>query len=957
MNSRIALLACALTALFSVIHVRPALAALTAKERDARSLLARQARSKELDQLKRIRKHLLLSGLPQATEIADTLRDRKEALFNQKTRSLRPDVRDSRLVVAPLMKDEDVRHLTTDWIQERLRTKSRELEKIMLNSAMPLNFDVVVVGAGPEAAAYVQELTSVNPALKALIIDERSQVGGVFSIADAFFRLNSTTRANTGARAAPGDGDLNFVHSILGLPDMSANKWTEAGMLEDVSATGVLLSSAEPLLGTEVTGLSLQKYYVEIPVRFLESRASARIRAQKVVFATGLGKSGVNLTTDLRVLRLKRDGSPIVEAFEPFVESRATSRNKTPFRDLVGKTIGVIGLGDSARVLNEFLLRLAPENAYGADKAQIGEVEKIYWFLGYATGDKEDPTFATCKEYLDKSRARYAWLSAGINSGKIIPVIGRVTGAEIVGQENSAGQEQISLNFQTAKSGAAARNSARDGIPYIQEDDARRGKTQGPATDRVAFDKVIDCTGFRDARLGAILGQALGRSSSTLRDLVENGMLTKKTIVSQEFGGKEVAIANQLTSDRRIELIGPANESIGGLPDKTELSKVNANTVSLFANVYRTIEAARQLEEAKPWAAAQQTAVATGAVSIPKAGKNTQVLAMVPAEASLELLDRMRLSYLGEVALKTGLEEAMFGARITGPAQIEAILTPDGIGLRAIGLGMSSAEFSSRIENSHLLVAALAKKLQDPATKVRSVLIQVPMRSTGGLEFRNTQIIEQKGQPVGTYIDPKRGKAKLRAPRDPNREVRLFDRAALDADLIPGGNLARVEIARPRDDYELAQRTLGVGTRVDAVLLTEALQLYFAREGKPALAKLKNLTGADQLVLCLGAAESPADEPLLYLSALALKDGRPISVDASVYREFLGALSLSSLPESAIEFFPSRTWGREGSLIASEDSSAIVSLTLNPRSGESSVGETLTGLDTRPFRQGIDRAL
>ncbi|MFO0678148.1 MAG: hypothetical protein U0169_16555 [Polyangiaceae bacterium] len=107
----------------------------------------------------------------------------------------------------------------------RIDGKSLKYEGAMPN--MENVFDELVVGTGPQGVAYMQQMTDSGALKRVLAVDAANKPGGTFAEVGEAFALNSTNRANTGTRAKLGEGDLNFIQDVWGLPDFEGQKGSQ----------------------------------------------------------------------------------------------------------------------------------------------------------------------------------------------------------------------------------------------------------------------------------------------------------------------------------------------------------------------------------------------------------------------------------------------------------------------------------------------------------------------------------------------------------------------------------------------------------------------------------------------------------------------------------------------------------------------------------------------------------
>lgn len=554
---------------------------------------AREIRGKRLQVIQSvIRQTMVTSGQAQS-DMQDSLANRKE-LFNQ-TNPVRKSVVPARTALASIFKNDSSRHTFISLANQKLKLLSNEVKEQIKSAKENIIFvDELVVGMGPEGSAYVQEKTSSDPNRTVLVVDMKSKPGGTFADVAASFRLNSTNRQNTGNRASPGQGDLNYVHDIVGLPDFNRNRWVEAGKLGEVATTGVIMSSALPMLETQV--VSVEKSSTP-DARFLVTLKDVKtndrylVKTNKTVFISGLGTQAIKFAdtaTNSLVTKIREEAAralevPAIESFTEYVERFGDYENKNPLKDVIGKEILLIGGGDSGKVVAELLSGLGPETGYKQSVAQTGSVKRIVWFVG-------EGSFENCKQYIDKARARYSSISQAINSGLLVVVPGKANGLALEGKQIRVSKFNVEFSRAYRFSFSSAAQTITEvtsggRIPYIKAADPRQGIAEVPTSEGILFDKVLVATGFQNKLLNVI---------SSLIDLPLAGNINlgdyfeRIDTVVKGFGDKAISVARSLRGEPNVQLLGPANESLGGLPQATELKGINENTVSLFANIERT---------------------------------------------------------------------------------------------------------------------------------------------------------------------------------------------------------------------------------------------------------------------------------------------------------------------------------------------------------------------------------
>ncbi|MFO0678149.1 MAG: hypothetical protein U0169_16560 [Polyangiaceae bacterium] len=360
-----------------------------------------------------------------------------------------------------------------------------------------------------------------------------------------------------------------------------------------------------------------------------------KVFTNKVVVASGIGTPIVPIR-DQSTLKLVAEEAarvdldpeavPGIQTFTDLVNR--IGQSETPYRWAVGKDVVVAGGGDSAKVINEFLFRLAPEGAYAQDVAQVGNVKRVFW-LGVS--------FEDCQQYIAQSRARYSRLSAALNSGELVPVPGKIVKIERQGQGYKIVYE--TADGKRFENGIQYKTPAKDGVqpndvlfsdPVDNVVLATGFKSEVEdvlSTLVLAKGKELSVTEFQSLvartpsatqpsrRLSDIFGnigpQDVPLYVSTypkgsqyyadvqlLQEILSGETSTLRRSLVDVTGrpegfAEDVAIATRLRGmnepqPHEIYFVGPSNEARGGLPKENELAGVNANTVSLFANVQRT---------------------------------------------------------------------------------------------------------------------------------------------------------------------------------------------------------------------------------------------------------------------------------------------------------------------------------------------------------------------------------
>lgn len=436
-----------------------------------------------------------------------------------------------------------------------------------LNKGDKFFVPTLVLGTGPQAASFMNELARRKPNVKVLAVDTSERLaGGNFDSLGKMFNLNSREGEDTGDRPLPGtDETLNKVISQVTPSDLGGQRWNPAVSVAISSAVGAYASGADFLLGENVLNVTdgvvsgvqeAQKWPGRYKVVFESGR---ELYTNDVVIGSGLGterlpfsdekslglaeseRAKVNLDTPNNVPQVVTTG----DAFR--LAQKAVSP-RDPYRGKENVTL-VVGAGDSARTFIELLQGLGPQSAYTGegkdDTAQRGGVGPTLWLTG-------KDGFASCDEYLAQSRPRYAQLSVALKAPdtnskpRVEPLRGRLSQIE--------------------------REGGRIKATYAMYDSA--GSEVG--TKSVMVDRVVLATGYTD-KLGTTLAGVVGPKGDYKGNLED--------IIGQPEGFSEPVTVARRLRDQSITFIGAA---AGQLPSTKELRGVLENKAALFANTPRT---------------------------------------------------------------------------------------------------------------------------------------------------------------------------------------------------------------------------------------------------------------------------------------------------------------------------------------------------------------------------------
>ncbi len=489
------------------------------------------------------------------------------------------DVEDDALVTAdelrarymwvPMSADRAARRVLVNRILRERQVLSRAFVDAL--AATPDNpelatYDTLLIGAGVHSATVATAINRADPDHRMLMLEASDVVSANFGLSGDVFAINSRNDEASDDPLFQGRGNINPLAGPVQLPDLSGARWPSARTLGDAVTISAHTSGSRIALGAEVVSvreLPAGNRPARYQVTFRDRRTNRELRvfANQLVVGTGLGQARFDFrdaATNAFVAQevasfdaTQRTRAPRVMTSEQAIRLAAQSRRG---RDLFRRAPGqerepitaIVGFGDSARVVAEWLTGRAPDETYDGDgrldRAQRGEIGAIDWVVG-----NDGPE--TCEEYLQGApernlagtRDRYADLAGPIRAEKIRLVRGRLVAVRPI--EEGADQGRVALDYQLAN---------------------------GTTSTRVV-DRVILSTGFRTQTqrvLRDVLPRDLGDAPLEDSDLVE-------VVRDGNVGlGKRV-------NGQDVYLVGPAAGS-NGIVDAGDLRRVNENRASIF---------------------------------------------------------------------------------------------------------------------------------------------------------------------------------------------------------------------------------------------------------------------------------------------------------------------------------------------------------------------------------------
>ncbi len=312
-------------------------------------------------------------------------------------------------LITALYSDSETRQLLMGGIDENIKAESDALKAESLKQDGKMTIDWLVVGSGVHGSIASSELRGLLPDARIVMVDKSAKLGGQFGSYGERAVFYGNSRANrrqeSGTTELPGkDGNINSFgpHAPVQLPDLTASTyWTNVEMGDAVKLNGYL--SAEAMQSTDVSKVQYVNTddggYYEVEMKDLDTGDTMSIRVKNLVVTAGLGER--------IALGSQGEQTKGYYSVEDLLSKFADAENVFPMEEFVDKSVAMIGAGDSARIALELFARLAPDEAYGKSKVQLGSgPESIDWF-GVDFSDREG--------FVGSTRPRYSQLASFID--------------------------------------------------------------------------------------------------------------------------------------------------------------------------------------------------------------------------------------------------------------------------------------------------------------------------------------------------------------------------------------------------------------------------------------------------------------------------------------------------------------------------------------------------------------
>ena len=242
-------------------------------------------------------------------------------------------------------------------------------------------YDVILIGAGIHAATYIYTLKKTNPKAKVLIVEKSSDICATFFKLGDSLVLNSPTFTKVGLNSNIIQG--HFIQTS-DFDELLEKPFPTAKHLYELTTMVLLHADADILFDYDVKKITKKRENLSI------SNNKYKIHSKNIIISNGMGEQKSN--------SFKKDRlSKKIISGDNFISS--SYKDKSFFEQIRDKRIAVVGSGDTANCVMEYLLPLVyPNYYYGFYRKDSFLPNFIYW-VGQDAKNIQDYFFANKSRY------------------------------------------------------------------------------------------------------------------------------------------------------------------------------------------------------------------------------------------------------------------------------------------------------------------------------------------------------------------------------------------------------------------------------------------------------------------------------------------------------------------------------------------------------------------------------
>jgi hypothetical protein len=274
--------------------------------------------------------------------------------------------------VRNLVYDRHARKKYVDYSLKYLRNKKISNHKV---------YDIVLIGAGIHTATYIYTLKKTNSKLKVLVLEKSQTVCSTFYNLGDSLVLNSPTFSKVGLNSniVPG----HFIQ-LSDFDELYDRPFPTAKHLYELAAMMFLHADADIKFGCNVKSIESSKG------RYLVESKGEVFKGKKIILANGMGRAG-------QFLDNSKSSSKRIISGDDFIKKCYESERF--FNTIKDKRVAVIGDGDTANCVMEYLLPLVYPNHYYGFYREVPLLPKSIVWIGQKAKNIQDYFFANKSRY------------------------------------------------------------------------------------------------------------------------------------------------------------------------------------------------------------------------------------------------------------------------------------------------------------------------------------------------------------------------------------------------------------------------------------------------------------------------------------------------------------------------------------------------------------------------------
>tara|TARA_Y100001954_G_scaffold190680_1_gene204867 strand:+ start:3251 stop:4795 length:1545 start_codon:yes stop_codon:yes gene_type:complete len=242
-------------------------------------------------------------------------------------------------------------------------------------------YDVILVGAGVHSAIYLYTVKKKNPNLKVLILEKSSEICATFCKLGDSLVLNSPTFSKVGLNSNIMQG--HFIQ-VSDFDELFEKPFPTAKHLYELAVMTLFHADADILFDFEVE--NIKKAEGKYSLNF----ENKTINAKNVVVSNGMGGNKKNsFLKDISSQKLIAGDDFLSHCYE----------DKSFFEYIRDKKVAVVGAGDTANCVMEYLLPLVYPNYYYGFYREVPFFPKFVYWVGQSANNIQDYFFANKSRY------------------------------------------------------------------------------------------------------------------------------------------------------------------------------------------------------------------------------------------------------------------------------------------------------------------------------------------------------------------------------------------------------------------------------------------------------------------------------------------------------------------------------------------------------------------------------